>query len=604
MVLIAMEPEVRFEAMRGWQVGADVEFRGAEGARRGHQPTVAWVKLHLMGLKINDEWSAGAAGSGGLSEQQDAALERIICAPGPASAGSGGDFEVGVAADGGHYLRDRALAEPPAAVAAEKGGRGEEPRPRVVVAFFPETKRDEVNLLGEAQDLGTFFGRRPELWAWEANPRPTSETFETAMINVYGRRAIVHFAGHCDASGALQWVRDRSGRENSGLDANSTVDVLKVAVEAGGVDCAVLNSCNTFVLAQRLRREAGVPNVACWQGEVEDALATVFSSSFYQSLEKAPGDYHLAVETGKVKVRNVKRREFVAGRPVPRGRLCLLSDSERGDIEPGDGEDGCEWSASGDEDTRDEFGDEEDGGSDVDVGGRSSPAGDDQREDGAAGREPVRSATNRQGSWEREGFKVLGFKLDVGQKRLSIEAGIRLYEESGVTQPDARLSNGVPLRDYGLKESKRDLRPRRKHLYYERWALRKVFKSATISCYEDVFVEQGPLETRVETLEEQSQGGDAKSRQELQQAVRSFRDALETRQKQLEAAERRGDADASHRRMVSELMRLVRRIKEAAAPPRAVPAGAAGAGLEGSVGGMSIDDGSKGGAWQEARRKR
>ena len=85
------------------------------------------------------------------------------------------------------------------------------------------------------------------------------------------------------------------------MDANSTVDVLKVAVKAGGVDCAVLNSCNSFVLAQRLRREAGVPNVACWQGEVEDALATVFSSSFYQSLEKAPGDYHLAVETGKVK---------------------------------------------------------------------------------------------------------------------------------------------------------------------------------------------------------------------------------------------------------------------------------------------------------------
>jgi len=344
-----------------------------------------------------------------------------------------------------------------------------------VVAFFPETKRDEVNLLGEAQDLGTFFSRRPELWTWEANPRPTSETFHTAMVNVYGRRAIVHFAGHCDAGGALQWVRDRSGRETSGLDANSVVDVMKVAVRAGGVGCVVLNACNTLLLAQRLRGEAGVSNVSCWQGEVEDALAAAFSASFYQSLEKAPGDYHLAVETGKTKVRNVKRQEFAAGRPVPRGRLCLLSDSERGDIEPGDGEAGCEWSASGDEagcewsasgdeDTRDEPADEEEGGSDVDVGGRSSPGGDDPREDGAAGREPVRSATNRQGGWEREGFKVLGFKLDVGQKRLSIEAGIRLYEESGATQPDARLSNGVPLRDYGLKESTRDLRPGRKHL--------------------------------------------------------------------------------------------------------------------------------------------
>jgi hypothetical protein len=66
----------------------------------------------------------------------------------------------------------------------------------------------------------------------------------------------------------------------------------------------------------------------------------------------------------------------------------------------------------------------------------------------------------------------------------------------------------------------------------------------------------------------------------------SLQTALEERQRQLAAADGRGEADENHRPMAAALARLIRRIKEAVAGPRAAPAAA---GIEGSVEGMSIE---------------
>ena len=642
MVLIAMEPEVRFEAMRGWQHGSAVEFEGAEGARRVHRHTVAWAKSHLMDLMINEEWSAGAAGSEGWSEQHEDALESIIRAAdkgaGPGSAGGGGDFEVGVAGDGGHYLRDKALAEPPgmvAAAAAEKRGADEESaaeahnlrrgakrarmvgdeavergggsgrkrgrgvEPQLVVAFFPETKRDDVNLLGEAQRLQTDLSQ--DAWNFKVYPRPTVDVFQSEMFKLPSDAgAFVHFAGHCKKDGTLQWLQDLCGKKEELLDSSVVVRIVKQAARA--VECAVFNGCWSSVLGKMLREKAGVRNVLCWQGKVGDKRASAVVMCFYESLKhRAPGgyDYKSAVEKAKIELLKEKQREVKKGFAVPRERLCFYSE-ETGDILPGNSEDDQEWGDSDDEESESlgESGAESD--DDATVANPDTAASGSGMSGGALG-EPVRSATNKQGNGERDGCKKLGFCWFVNG--LSMEAGIRLYLDEGL-QPNGALASGKSLHHYGLKESKRELRPGKKHLIYERWALRKVFKSTSITCYEDVFAAQGPLETRVETLEEQSQDGNEESRQELLNARTFFQSALAVRQAQLNAANQRGTADANHQQMVTELTRLVRRIKEAAALPRAVPAGGAGAGLEGSVGGMSIDDGSKGGAWQEAKRRR
>ena len=78
------------------------------------------------------------------------------------------------------------------------------------------------------------------------------------------------------------------------------------------------------------------------------------------------------------------------------------------------------------------------------------------------------------------------------------------------------------------------------------------------------------------------------------------------RARQLDAAVARGDADKSHKQMVFALKRLIERIGEATAEPRAE---AGGAGLGGSVdglGGMAIGNGSGYGEWSrvEKRKKR
>jgi len=85
----------------------------------------------------------------------------------------------------------------------------------------------------------------------------------------------------------------------------------------------------------------------------------------------------------------------------------------------------------------------------------------------------------------------------------------------------------------------------------------------------------------------------------------SLQTALEERQRQLAAADGRGEADENHRPMAAALARLIRRIKEAVAGPRAAPAAP---GIEGSVEDMSIGNGSKGGAdgggWQPVQKRR
>lgn len=207
-----------------------------------------------------------------------------------------------------------------------------------------------------------------------------------------------------------------------------------------------------------------------------------------------------------------------------------------------------------------------------------------------------------------------------GSSSLSIEAGIKLYETDMAAPPkikkaalpDMQLSSGRRLSEYGLKESKRGIvvwrhgqmvpQHGKKHLYYTRQALQHVFGRTDINGYDDLFAEGGALEAKVETLEAEGEAG----RTKLRDAAKCFERALGERARQLDAAVARGDADKSHKQMVFALKRLIERIGEATAEPRAE---AGGAGLGGSVdglGGMAIGNGSGDGEWSrvEKRKKR
>jgi hypothetical protein len=212
LVLIAMEPEVLFAAVRGWESGADVQFDDGEKARRVHRHTVDWVKKHLLGFKINEEWAAARSGAGTWSQERAAVLEEIIRGDDARGGGSAGRFEVGADGEGGHFIRDaelpggggvggkRGAAEagvPDAArerkkvargaAGAEGGGggpglsgskRGREDARVVVVGFFAETKWDAANPHAEAQELRNLFNRRRS-----APPPPPSRTKWTRLVH-------------------------------------------------------------------------------------------------------------------------------------------------------------------------------------------------------------------------------------------------------------------------------------------------------------------------------------------------------------------------------------------------------------------------------------
>jgi len=597
-----------------------------------HRHTVEWVKEHLLGIgvNINTEWAEGGAA---WSEQRDAALRKIVNeASTPAAIQATGvapKFRVERCSKGGYFLRDEALPDIGPGEgecrapkrAAEDGRGGEEKRaraqmaaapvaswggssaasgrkraregPQLVVAFFPETKRDDANLHGEAQELKSGLPR--DVWNFEIHPRPTVEAFGDEMYKIpEDAGAFVHFAGHCKKDGTLLWVQDLSGMKEELLDSSVVVRIVKQAARMRAVECFFINGCWSRLLGKMLKEQAGVRNVLCWQGEVGDKRASAVAMCFYKNLKHlAQGryDYKSAVEKAKTVLLTEKQREVRRGNAVPRERLCFFSN-EMDDILPEHSEDDQEWGDSdgevtwsGDESER--LGDDDRESDDDAMAANPDTAATGSSMSRGAPGEPVRSATNTQGNCERDGCKQIGFRWFVNG--LSMEAGIRLYLDEGL-QANGKLSSGKSLREYGLKESKRALQPgstsTKKHLYYERRALCKVFGRPDLDSYEDLFAEVGALETRVEQLEAKRHGGDATSLQQLRGARASLQTALEERQRQLAAADGRGEADENHRPMAAALARLIRRIKEAVAGPRAAPAAA---GIEGSVEGMSIE---------------
>ncbi|KAJ1474371.1 hypothetical protein T484DRAFT_1970795 [Baffinella frigidus] len=267
---------------------------------------------------------------------------------------------------------------------------------RRLVAFFPEKRLENISPLGE--DLCSFL-YASDVWDFEPHAWPTADLFCDTMVAVAGQGGIVHFAGHCDEEGTLCWVRDREGQENEPLAASTMVTVMKKAVKSGAVVCVVLNACESLSLGERLRKDAEVPHVVCWRGEVGATRAAKFALTFYKSLESSPEEYFVSRrEKGDSKekaadrlARRIKaavvackgtlllaKEEAALVGAVPRERLCLLSTG--GDLLPGGSEDGYGWS-SRDGDT--EGGGEEEGDEEGEAEGdeESEEEGDEEGEE-------------------------------------------------------------------------------------------------------------------------------------------------------------------------------------------------------------------------------
>ncbi len=87
-----------------------------------------------------------------------------------------------------------------------------------------------------------------------------------------GRYAVVHFAGH-----GLR----------AGLQASDGVieeRYLELAMQEGGPELVVLNSCGSIHMAAQLYRAGAAPRVIGWRQEVEDGTAIEWATAFYRSL--------------------------------------------------------------------------------------------------------------------------------------------------------------------------------------------------------------------------------------------------------------------------------------------------------------------------------
>ena len=87
-----------------------------------------------------------------------------------------------------------------------------------------------------------------------------------------GRYAVVHFAGH-------GW--------QSGLQASDGMieeRYLELAMQEGGPELVILNSCGSIHMAAQLYRAGAAPRVIGWRQDVEDEVAIEWATAFYRSM--------------------------------------------------------------------------------------------------------------------------------------------------------------------------------------------------------------------------------------------------------------------------------------------------------------------------------
>lgn len=120
---------------------------------------------------------------------------------------------------------------------------------------------------------------------------------------------IIHIASHGEAGGGIV-LEDTSGVSQP-VSTRALAKMLRRQVEEGGLECVVLNACDSEAVAKEIF-DAGVPVVVAMHGEVKDTEAIRFTEGLYHALALGHG-YMRAFEEGVTAVE--LHAEFQGGEP-------------------------------------------------------------------------------------------------------------------------------------------------------------------------------------------------------------------------------------------------------------------------------------------------
>jgi serine/threonine protein kinase len=315
---------------------------------------------------------------------------------------------------------------------------------------------ERLDLHNEAEKLMLGFAHPSSLFEVGIHAQPTFQMFDDCLLGVRQNNIrVVHLAGHNSSRCGFFWVGEGSSAKYDPTNPENLAILFKPVVfkaedaESSGIECVVLNACETEDLGKKLR-EHGVPHVICWRSEVRDVTAMKFSATFYKALDyqtDGQRDYKDAFEQARVRLPGrgsgnpssgySERKPAKNQAKVAVDFVCLLSIT--GDLYP---DTGFIRAANGGEST--DYPGEEECCDDQDDSGGYEGEDDEStrnwREPGirANGNE-VEAATDyaaHAGKNERKCMELLGFSMTLPGKSEPIKVGEGIESNGFIKDPN------------------------------------------------------------------------------------------------------------------------------------------------------------------------
>ena len=148
---------------------------------------------------------------------------------------------------------------------------------------------DTIDVHKEAEELKMSLTHGRNVYNVSIHAQPSFQKFSECMRSARKRNVcILHFAGHGHSQHGFFWLKHGAATEYEEVQLDKFAGLIKTELagsDVGGIECVVLNACETEKMGKILRT-AGVRHIVCWRSEVEDGTANQFALDFYKSLDQ------------------------------------------------------------------------------------------------------------------------------------------------------------------------------------------------------------------------------------------------------------------------------------------------------------------------------
>lgn len=190
------------------------------------------------------------------------------------------------------------------------------PTSRVRILFLGASPRDtpQLNTGSESRDIALALRASPFGSQFDIQLQASVRICDLEPALLLHRPQIIHFSGHGNQEEELV-LEDDSGNGEA-VDADALAELFSMFTP--DLRCAVLNTCNSWGLAQRLVTR-GIDCAIGMSQRLDDASAIRFAVAFYQALGHGV-DVRAAFQLGRIELGMVKLRGLANPHLVTRRR--------------------------------------------------------------------------------------------------------------------------------------------------------------------------------------------------------------------------------------------------------------------------------------------